>query len=92
MRLAFAIVLALALACVAVPSNAPADELGTDELRAGMCEGFDGLSFVFCVALCEARECDRQEAGDERCAVLARGFANASGGMTPPCAVPRAST
>jgi hypothetical protein len=88
MRLALAIVFALALAAVAVPSNAPADEPGTDELRAGMCEGFDGLSFVFCVALCEARECDRQEPGDERCAVLARGFASASGGMTPPCAVP----
>jgi hypothetical protein len=89
MRPALAIVLALALACVAVPSNVRADEPGTDELRAGMCDGYDGLPFVFCVALCEARECDRQDAGDERCAILARGFANASGGMIPPCSAQR---
>ena len=88
MRVALAIVLALALACVAAPVRTSADEPGTDESRAGMCDGFDGLPFVFCVALCEARECDRQDPGDERCTVLARGFANATGGMTPPCAAP----
>jgi hypothetical protein len=90
MRVAVAIALALALAFVAVPPRAAAEaeELGTDELRAGMCDAYDGLSFVFCVALCEARECDRQAAADERCAILARGFANATGGMTPPCAAP----
>jgi hypothetical protein len=94
MRVGLAIVFALALACIPVPPNALADEAGepgTDELRAGMCDGFDGLSFVFCVALCEARECDRQDRGDDRCAVLARGFAAASGGMTPPCSAARNS-
>ena len=91
MRVAAAIVLALALACVAAPPPTSADEPGTDELRAGMCDGFDGLPFVFCVALCEARECDRQDPGDERCAVLARAFANATNGMTPPCAAPGSS-
>jgi len=88
MRVAVAIVLALALACVAAPVRTSADEPGTDELRAGMCDGFDGLPFVFCVALCEARECDRQDPGDERCALLARAFADATGGMAPPCAAP----
>jgi hypothetical protein len=89
MRFASAIVLALALACITVPSRAVADEPGTNELRAGMCDGFDGLSFVFCVALCEARECDRQDPADERCMILARAFATASNGMAPPCAAPR---
>jgi len=51
-----------------------------------MCEDFDGLSFVFCVAMCEARECDRQPAGDDRCERLARGFASVSNGGVAPCA------
>lgn len=50
-----------------------------------MCEDFDGLPFVFCVAMCEARECDRQAPGDERCAILAAGFATVTNGATPPC-------
>jgi hypothetical protein len=92
MRVALSIVFALALASVAVPSRTGAEEPGTDELRAGMCDAYDGLPFVFCVALCEARECDRQDPGDERCAVLARAFSDASGGVTPPCAGSRNST
>jgi hypothetical protein len=85
MRLALAIVLALSLAGVAAPLAAETSELGTDETRAGMCDDFEGLSFVFCVALCEARECDRQDPGDERCGLLARGFSRVSGGARPPC-------
>jgi hypothetical protein len=50
-----------------------------------MCHDFPGLAFGFCVALCEARECDRQPPGDERCGVLRRGFDRATGGVEPPC-------
>jgi hypothetical protein len=91
MRLGLTIVLALAFACIAVPSATAGEEPGTNELRAGMCDGFDGLPFVFCVALCEARECDRQDPSDERCALLARAFATATDGMVPPCAAARGS-
>jgi hypothetical protein len=62
-----------------------ADEVGTDPSRAGMCDDFDGLSFVFCVAMCEARECDRLPANDDRCETLAQGFASVSNGAAPPC-------
>ncbi len=86
MRLALAIALALSLAGVVTPLGAETLEPGTDETRAGMCDDFEGLPFVFCVAMCEARECDRQDPGDERCGVLARGFSRVSGGATPPCA------
>jgi hypothetical protein len=85
MRLALAIGLALALSGAPSPSAFSAPEPGTDELRAGMCDGYDGLPFVFCVALCEARECDRQAPNDDRCVVLARGFARVTGGTPPPC-------
>lgn len=85
MRLALAIGFALALACVPARATVHALELGTDESRAGMCDDFDGLSFVFCVAMCEARECDRQAPGDDRCELLARGFANVSNGAVAPC-------
>jgi len=86
MRLALAIAFALALSCVPSPAPVQALEPGTNGSRAGMCEDFDGLSFVFCVAMCEARECDRQPAGDDRCELLARGFASVSNGAVAPCA------
>lgn len=68
-----------------MPSVAATSEPVTNEPRAGMCEAFSGLAYGFCVALCEARECDLQPAGDERCTVLRRGFDRASGGLQPPC-------
>lgn len=86
MRLALAIAFALALTCAPSSTIASNDEPGTDESRAGMCEAFDGLPFVFCVAMCEARECDRQGPSDERCAILAAGFATVTNGARPPCA------
>ena len=79
------VVLILALLWVAAPSAAAKREAGPDETRAGMCKDFSGLAFGFCVALCEARECDLQSPGDQRCAVLRRGFERASGGHQPPC-------
>lgn len=83
MRLATAIVFALA---VLIPSHAPAAfEPGTDPERAGMCDAFDGLAFTFCVALCEARECDRQPLDDVRCDALQRGFDRVSDGRAAPC-------
>ena len=85
MRSALAIVFALALTLAFAPPAHPTEELGTDPSRAGMCDDFDGLPFVFCVAMCEARECDRLPASDERCAVLARGFASVTKGATAPC-------
>jgi len=85
MRLALAIALTLALSSLPLPCVVHAFEPGTDESRAGMCDEFDGLPFVFCVAMCEARECDRQPSGDERCAILAEGFANVTNGAAPPC-------
>jgi len=50
-----------------------------------MCNAFDGLAFTFCVALCEARECDRQPLDDVRCDALQRGFDRVSDGRTAPC-------
>ena len=86
MRFALAIAFAMLLALAPAASSVHADETETADVRAGMCADFDGLSFVFCVALCEARECDHQDPNDERCAVLARGFSDASGGAKLPCA------
>ena len=86
MRRALAIAFSLVLSVASAGPLARADELGTDESRAGMCDDFDGLPFVFCVAMCEARECDRLGADHERCEVLARGFASVTNGATPPCA------
>ena len=59
----------------------------TDTTRAGMCDGYDGVAFTFCVAYCEARECDAAPVGDNRCEVIRRGFARVTGGATPPCSV-----
>jgi hypothetical protein len=69
---------------IATPSGATSPQ-PVAATRAGMCEHFSGLAFGFCVALCEARECDQQSTGDERCGVLRRGFDRATGGLEPPC-------
>ena len=83
-KITIALTVAL-LFTAAAPSAAAERQPGTDERRAGMCENFSALPFAFCVALCEARECDLQPSDDERCAVLRRGFERASGGLPPPC-------
>ncbi|HEY2385825.1 MAG TPA: hypothetical protein VGK30_02605 [Candidatus Binatia bacterium] len=88
--------LAIALACglligapltaVATPGDAPAASApAPDESRAGMCDPFDGLTFTFCVALCEARSCDLIAPDDETCTLLRRGFARTSDGAPAPC-------
>ena len=80
------IALTFAILMVAAPLSAAAErEAGTNDRRAGMCEEFSALAFAFCVALCEARECDLQPSDDQRCTVLRRGFDRASGGLQPPC-------
>jgi hypothetical protein len=56
-----------------------------DETRAGMCAEFSGLALGFCVALCEARQCDLRANDDERCAILRRGFERATDGQPAPC-------
>ena len=99
MRSALAIALACGL-CIAALSTvvAAADEapvpllLQPDEARAGMCEAYDGLAFTFCVALCEARQCDLVGADDGTCALLRRGFARASAGAAAPCVSGPAAT
>jgi hypothetical protein len=84
MRRALAILFAWAfLALPLVPPHA--QEIPLEDDRAGMCDAFEGLSFTFCVALCEARECDLLAAGDTRCALLRRGFERAAAGAVPPC-------
>jgi len=87
MRFALAIGLALALMRPFAAAPATADMIGGDETRAGMCDDYDGLPFVFCVAMCEARECDRLGPGDARCEALAAGFASVTQGAAPPCPV-----
>jgi len=87
MRVALAIAFALSLTQVAFPTRVAAGDLGTDESRAGICDDYEGLPFVFCVAMCEARECDRLPPGDERCETLAKGFSTVTNGATPPCTV-----
>jgi hypothetical protein len=82
-KIAVASVFALLL--FAVPSGGSMRERAPDETRAGMCADFSGLAFGFCVALCEARQCDLQPPSDERCAVLRRGFERTTGGLEPPC-------
>jgi len=81
------IVLALTVLLLSIaPLSAGAEpETARDDSRAGMCEDFPGLAFAFCVALCEARQCDLQPPDDARCAVLRRGFERASGGRQLPC-------
>jgi hypothetical protein len=59
--------------------------LQPDDTRAGMCDAFDGLAFTFCVALCEAHECDLLGTDDSTCALLRRGFARTSDGAAAPC-------
>jgi hypothetical protein len=83
---AFAIVFACALLLTTVRASVDADAT-VDALaaRAGMCEAYDGLAFTFCVALCEARACDQVDPGDERCAILRRGFARVTSGAPSPC-------
>jgi hypothetical protein len=89
MRRALAILSALALLYpMSLSSSTAGPEPGTDERRAGMCDAFAGVAFTFCVALCEARACDLQPAGDARCALIARGFARVTAGTRPPCAGP----
>lgn len=53
--------------------------------RNGVCDGFDGLAFAFCVAMCEARECDQRSPYDKRCATLRHGFERVTGGQSAPC-------
>lgn len=84
-RFAGAIACALGLAIASAPTTGAAPEAGADEARAGMCAEFAGVAFTFCVALCEARECDRQPLDDERCAVLRGAFDRVSGGSPAPC-------
>jgi hypothetical protein len=84
MRPSVAIASALLLLTLHAPLFSTVEPpLGDD--RAGMCDAFDGLAFTFCVALCEARECDRRPIGDERCAILQRGFERVSDGYLAPC-------
>ena len=86
MSRALAIVSASAILTLALLSRVSADAGSVvDDERAGMCAAFDGVSFAFCVALCEARECDLRAVADERCVILRRGFARATGGVPPPC-------
>ena len=56
-----------------------------EDTRVGMCDAFDGVTFTFCVALCEARTCDLRDADDAACMQLRRGFARVSGGSLLPC-------
>ena len=79
----FACALLVAALRVPLPAATDVDALAA---RAGMCDAFSDLAFTFCVALCEARACDQIDPGDERCAILQRGFARVTGGVTPPCA------
>jgi hypothetical protein len=83
MRFSLAILAALLLLGSGAP--AVAFEPGTDDARAGMCDRFGGVAFTFCVAYCEARECDRQPLSDERCMALRRGFDRVAEGILPPC-------
>jgi hypothetical protein len=75
------------LAQGAVPEHSSVVAPAPDDIRAGMCDGFDGPAFTFCVALCEARNCDTRDANDARCTVLRRGFARVTKGASPPCEV-----
>ncbi len=75
-----------ALSFLMATQSLAAAELGTHEERAGMCDAFAGVAFTFCVAYCEARECDRLTVDDPRCTTILHGFARVTGGATPPCA------
>jgi len=78
-------VLIWALLLLVAPTRTFSPPAGADETRAGMCAEYSGLAQGFCVALCEARECDLRPSDDERCAILRRGFERASGGVRAPC-------
>ena len=80
-----ALALTVVFLSIAAPSAAVEPQTGRDDSRAGMCAGFSDLAFAFCVAVCEARECDLQPPDDTRCTVLRRGFERVSGGLQPPC-------
>jgi hypothetical protein len=83
---ATAIVSAMVLALIVrIATAADVAIPGTDPSRAGWCAAYDGLAFTFCVAYCEARECDRAPVGDERCAIIRRGFGRVTDGDAPPC-------
>ena len=84
-RNAIAVLLIGALLQFAMPSRAATLQTEADESRAAMCAEFSGVALGFCVALCEARQCDLRPDDDERCAILRRGFERASGGLLPPC-------
>ena len=93
--IALAIVLGVAVLPAAIATAETAatyDAPPPDDLRAGMCDAFDGLAFTFCVALCEARSCDLLPSDDDRCVILRRGFARVSGGATAPCLADAATT
>jgi hypothetical protein len=83
MRRAFAVLFAIvSLSLVTVP--AAADTVASaDDDRVGLCAPFEGIAFVFCVALCEARMCDRLDRDDARCGVLRRGFSRTTGEAAP---------
>lgn len=86
MRRALALLSAIAFLVLAGPPYATADaDVNAADERAGSCAGFEGVAFVFCVALCEARACDLRDPDDARCAVLRRGFSRTAGGLAPPC-------
>jgi hypothetical protein len=84
MRRALAIVFASALVAVVV-RPAWSDEPAPSDDRAGMCDAYEGVSFTFCVAYCEARDCDVLAADDARCALLRRGFESTTGDTALPC-------
>lgn len=80
---------AVVLFCVACFSasrlSAQQHEAATKVKGDGICDSFDGLAFAFCVAMCEARECDQRPVYDERCATLRNGFERVTGGQSAPC-------
>jgi hypothetical protein len=76
----------LCVACLgAVPLAAEQNDAAIEVKSDGSCDGFDGLAFAFCVAICEARECQRKSIHDERCATLRSGFDRVTGGQSAPC-------
>ncbi len=85
MNRALAILFAIFFLSVTGHSAAAEYDLQLAEARAGSCTSFEGVAFVFCVALCEARACDVRDPADRRCSVLRRGFSRAAGGQMAPC-------
>lgn len=85
MRRALAILFASLLLIPLLSLRLDAEVAAPDEGRAGMCAEYDGIPFAFCVAICEARQCDRLGSGDDRCTILQRGFRRVAGVDPPPC-------